>query len=355
LPNFDSDLEKAKILQSNHFVFDAHSDVPLLDIYPRRLRGEKEVMKRIQLPRYGRGHVHGAIMTVQCDCFRWTTEYQGALRQTLEIIDSMYSEENESNGEFVIAKTATDMEDARKKGKFAILMALEGGKAIEGSLEALRCLYRLGVRSMGLTHNVRNQLGDGAGVKENYGLTDFGKSVIEEIDKLGMILDLVHLSERGFYDAIETTKSTPIISHSACGDLHPFGSGSVPWRNVTDKQIQTLADEGGVIGIAFLKPFVTSEDANLSHIISHLEHVIELVGVDHVGIGTDYVDYATPENQTLLGEKNPLGAELIVKDAENITMIPNLTAALMRKGYSEGDISKILGGNFLQLFKKVLG
>lgn len=312
-------------------------------------------MKRIQLPRHAEGCVHGAIMTVQADCFRWTAEYEGALKQTLEIIDSVYSEESESNKEFVVVKTASEMENARKDGKFAIFMGLEGGKAIEGSLEALRCLYRLGVRSMGLTHNVRNQLGDGAGAKENYGLTDFGKSVIEEVDKLGMILDLVHLSETGFYDAIETTKSTPIISHSACNDLYRFGSGSVPWRNVTDKQIQALADKGGVMGIAFLKQFVTSEDANVSHVIEHLEHVIELVGIEHVGIGPDYVDYATPENQILLGEKDPLGAELIIRDVENITMIPNFTAALMRKGYSEGEISKILGGNFLRLFKKVLG
>jgi len=353
--NLHNNSETARALHSRHFVFDAHSDVPLLDIYPRRLRGEKQVMKRIHLPHYAEGRVHGAIMTVHCDCMRWSTEYGGALRQTLGIIDSVYSEESESIEECVIVRTGSEMENAHKSGRFAFLMGLEGGKAIEGSLEALRCLYRLGVRSMALTHNVRNQLGDGAGVKENYGLTDFGRSVIEEMDRLGMILDLVHLSERGFYDAIETSKSSPIISHSACSDLYRFGSGSVPWRNVTDKQIQRLADKGGVMGIAFLKPFVTSEDATLDHIIRHVEHVIELVGVDHVGIGTDFVDYATPENQMLLGEKDPLGAELVVKDVENIKMVPNFTAALMRKGYSEQEVSKILGGNFLRVFKKVLG
>ena len=325
-----------------------------MDIYPRRLRGERDVMSRIQLPRFLAGAVHGAIMTVQCDCFRLATEYAGALRMTLEVIDALYVEEAESLGKFVIAKSASEMEAAHKQGKFSIFMGLEGCKAIEGSIEALRCLYRLGIRSIALTHNVTNQLGHGAGVKENYGLTQFGKSVVEEVDRLHMLLDLVHLSERSFYNAIETTTTTPIISHTACSAI-TMNDVKVPWRNVTDKQIQALADKGGVMGIAFLKPFVTSEDATLNHIITHVEHVIDLVGVDHVGIGTDFVDYATPENQMLLGEKHPLGAELVVKGVENIKMIPNFTAALMREGYSEEEISKILGGNFLRVFKNVLG
>ena len=209
---------------------------------------------------------------------------------------------------------------------------------------------------MGFTHNVRNQLGDGAGVKQNYGLTDFGLSVVEEVDRLNMILDLAHLSEKGFYDALEATKSTPIISHSGCKDLNPFDGGKVPWRNVTDKQIQRLGEKGGVMGVAFLRPFVTANDkATVDDVIRHLEHVIELIGIDHVGIGPDFVDYSTRENQLLIGEKGPLGTELDTEGLENVTKLPAFTAALMKKGYSEEEISKILGGNFLRLFKKVLG
>jgi membrane dipeptidase len=352
----NSDLEEARALQSRHFVFDCHSDVPLLDIYPRRLRGETNAMKRIQLPRHVQGGVHGGIFTVHCDCMHWGTQYAGALKETLEEIDYVYSEEMESGGDFIIARSGTDLENAHKNSKFAALMGLEGGKAIEGSLEALRCLYRLGTRAMGFTHNVRNQLGDGAGVKQNYGLTDFGLSVVEEVNRLHMILDLAHLSEKGFYDAIEATKDTPIISHSGCKDLNTFEGGKVPWRNVTDKQIQRLGDKGGVMGIAFLRPFVTSKDkANVDDVIRHLEHVIQLIGIDHVGIGPDFVDYATNENQLLLGEKDPLGTELDTEGLENVTKVPAFTAALMKKGYSEEEIAKVLGGNFLRLFKKVLG
>ncbi len=350
------DLENARALQSRHFVFDCHSDVPLLDIYPRHLRGESDVMRRIQLPRHKEGRVNGAIFTVACDCMHWATEYTGALKETLEEIDYVYAEEKESSGAFTVVKSGSELETTWKDGKFGAFMGLEGGKAIEGSLEALRCLQRLGVRSFGMTHNVRNQLADGAGVKENYGLTELGRRVVEEVDKLHMVLDLVHLSEKGYYDAIETCKDTPIISHTACRDVTPFDHGKVPWRNVTDKQVGTLGDKGGVMGIAFLKAFVSDKDvATVEDVIRHLEHAIKILGIDHVGIGPDFIDYGTPENQLLLGEAHPLGTELDTKGLENITKIPYFTAALMKKGYSETEISKILGGNFLRLFKHILG
>ena len=350
------DLENARAIQSRHYVFDCHSDVPLLDIFPRRLRAETNVMKRIQIPRHKEGLVNGAIFTVHCDCMKWAEQYAGALKETLEEIDFVYSEEKESAGEFVVAKSGTELEKAWKGGKFAALMGLEGGKAIEGSIEALRCLHRLGVRSFGITHNVRNQLADGAANQQNYGLTDLGKRVVEEVDKLHMILDLVHLSEKGFYDAIEVYSGMPIISHTGCRDVNLFDHGKVPWRNVADRQIEKLGDKGGVMGIAFLKAFVTEkDDSTVEDVIRHLEHAIKIIGIEHVGIGPDFVDYALPENQLLLGEKDPLGKELDTKGVENITKIPYFTAALVKRGYSENEISKILGGNFLNLFKKVLG
>jgi membrane dipeptidase len=313
-------------------------------------------MRRIQLPRHKEGVVNGAIFTVHCDCMRWATQYAGALKEILEEIDYVYEEEKESGGEFVIARSGSDLENAWKGGRFSALMGLEGAKAIEGSLEALHCLYRLGVRSFGITHNVRNQLADGAGVRQNYGLTDLGKRVVEEVKNLNMVLDLVHLSEKGFYDAIDAYDGTPIISHTGCRDLNPFDHGKVPWRNVTDKQIEKLGEKGGVMGIAFLKAFVTDNDeSTVEDIIRHLEHSIKLIGIDSVGIGPDYIDYGLPENQLLLGEKDPLGTELDTEGVENITKIPYFTAALMKHGYSEAEISRILGGNFLRLFKKVLG
>ncbi len=139
LTRTDSQQALARKIQSDAFVLDAHSDIPLLDVYPRRLQGERGVMKRIQLPKHRKGGVHGAIVTVHNDWARWSTHYDGAAVQTLEVIDFMAREEEESDGGFVISETGTQMEEARKKGKFSVLMSLEGAKAIEGSLEVLRC------------------------------------------------------------------------------------------------------------------------------------------------------------------------------------------------------------------------
>jgi membrane dipeptidase len=316
-------------------------------------------MKRIHVPRHEKGGVNGAVLTVQADWARWTNQYEGIVRQTLEIIDGLHSEVEESGGAMVMARNGSDMETARGQGRFSFLMGLEGGKALEGSLAVLRCYHRLGVRCIGLTHNVRNQLADGAGVRENYGLTGFGRQVIEEVNRLPMVLDLAHVSERGFYEALEVTKSTPIVSHSGCRDLYPFRNGRVPWRSVTDKQIQAIADRGGVIGIACLKHFLTDSPPTSTDFIRHIEHVIQVAGIDHVGTGFDFLDYARPIQFAWLGDGDPEtwnGEEdIAVKDFEDITKIPNLTVALIKKGYSGGEISKVLGGNFLRVFKRILG
>lgn len=348
--------ELVRKIHSDGFVLDAHSDISLLDVYPRRLQGESGVMKRIQLPMHQEGGVHGAIITVHNDWARWATHFEGATKQTLEVMDFMAREEEESGGGFLIAETGSQMEEAHKRGKFSVLMSLEGAKAIEGSLEVLRCLHRLGVRAIGLTHNVRNQYADGAAVKENFGLTELGRRLIEEVDNLPMLLDLAHISERGFYDAIETTKRTPVISHSACRDLHEFDGGKIPCRNVTDKQIQALADKGGVMGVACLRPFLADSNATLEHYVKHIEHIIKLAGVDHVGIGLDFVGYAPDVNFALIGNTsiNPYSKDA-VKGLEDVTKTPNLTVALLRNGYSEGEVRKVLGGNFLRVIKKILG
>ena len=343
-------------IHSDGFVLDAHSDISLLDVYPRRLQGQRGVMKKIHLPLHKKGGVHGAIITLHNDWARWTTHYEGATKQTLELIEFMFQEERESGGGFVIAENGTQMEEAHGKGKFSVLMSLEGAKALEGSLEVLHALYRLGVRAMGLTHNVRNQYADGAAVKENFGLTESGRRLVEELDRLNMLLDLAHISERGFYDAIETTRHIPVISHSACRSLHEFDGGKIPLRNVTDKQIQTLADRGGVMGVACLRPFLADSNATIDHYVKHIEHMIKIVGVNHVGIGLDFVGYAPDINFALIGNTsiNPYGKDAVA-GLEDITKTPNLTRALLRKGYSEGEVRKILGGNFVRVLKRVLG
>jgi membrane dipeptidase len=350
------ELDVAMKIHSESFILDAHSDIPLFDVYPRRLRGEKGVMKRIHLPMQGKGGVHGAIGAIHVDWARWSTHYEGAAKQTMEVIDMLYQEEQESRGSLVIAKTGTQLEEARRKGRFSLLMSLEGAKPVEGSVEILHCLHRLGVRAIGITHNVRNQYGDGASVRENYGLTKAGRRLIEEMESLPILLDLAHLSDKGFSEAIETAKCTPIISHTACRNLHEFDGGKIAFRNATNRQIQAVADKGGVVGVACLRPFLADENPTIEHFLRHMEHMIDLVGINHVGIGLDFVNYAPDINFALLGSAaiNPW-SEDEVKGLEDITKLPNLTALLLRRGYSKGEVRKVLGGNFLRVLKRVLG
>ena len=353
--------EEAMKIQSKSFVLDAHSDIPMADVYPRRAEGERGIMKSIHLPRHKEGGVHGAIATVQGDWAKWGEEFfDGATKQALETIEDMNSEVDESEGELVIARTGSEMERARSEGRFSILMSLEGAKALEGSLSVLRSLHRLGVRSISFTHNGRNQLADGAGVRESGGLTPLGRDAIEEVDKLPMILDLAHISERCFYEAIELTKNVPIVSHTGCRDLYEFGNANVPWRNITDKQIQSVADRKGVVGIASISSFLAQKPVTIEACVRHIEHVIGLVGADHVGMGFDFLDYASATRMAWIGEFGGQSWEKTVENMkvaglENVTQVPNLTIALIEKGYSEGDIGKILGGNFLRVFKTVLG
>lgn len=352
--------ETAMRIHAKSFVLDAHSDIPMADIYPRRAEGEQKVMSRIHIPRHKEGGVHGAIATVHGDWAKWDTYFEGATKQALEIISDTYREAEESDGQFVVAHSGTEMEQARANGSLSFLLGLEGAKALEGSLGVLRSLHRVGVRSISLTHNVRNHLADGAGIRESGGLTSLGRQAVEEINALPMILDLAHISERCFYEAIEIAKNTPIISHTGCRDLYPFRNAKVPWRNATDKQIQAVADRKGVVGIATLSYFLTDKPATIDDCVRHIEHIIRLVGVDHVGIGYDFTDYGTPVRMAWLGERgadhwDKTMADLEVAGLENITKVPSLTAALVEKGYSEGEVGKILGGNFLRVFKYVLG
>jgi membrane dipeptidase len=358
--NSSTSREAAMRIHSESFVIDAHSDIPMADVYPRRAEGERKVMQRVHIPRHREGGVHGAIATVHGDWAKWDTYFEGATKQALEIISDTYSEVDESEGKFVVARTGTEMEQARAKGSFSVLLGLEGAKGLEGSLGVLRSLHRLGVRSISLTHNVRNHLADGAGVRESGGLTDLGRQAIEEINALPMVLDLAHISERCFYEAIELAKNVPIISHTGCRDLYPFRVARVPWRNATDKQIRAVADRKGVVGIAAISYFLTDKPATVDDCVRHVEHVIRLVGIDHVGMGFDFMDYGTPVRMAWLGESGAerwdrTVADLKVAGLEDVTKVPNLTEALIEKGYSDGEIGKILGGNFLRVFKAVLG
>lgn len=264
------------------------------------------------------------------------TEYkpERSLKRVLQLID-FFHQQLAQNSQYVrLVRRMMDITKAIQSGQIAALLSVEGGEPVEGDLAYLRILYRLGVRSLGLTWNQRNQLADGVGERETQGgLTLYGRAVVQEMNRLGMLIDVSHMSEAGFWDVIQETQHPVIASHANCYALVPHP------RNLTDDQITALANVGGVVGITFVPEFLAEDDkAIVTRVLDHIDHVTQLVGVDHVGIGSDFD-----------------GTETTLPGLEDVTRLPQLTEGLLKRGYSGEEIQKIMGGNFLRVLKQVIG
>jgi membrane dipeptidase len=246
-----------------------------------------------------------------------------------------------------MAFTSDDIRRIHKSGKIAALMGIEGGHAIEDSLPALRQFYRLGVRYMTLTHTNTNNWADSAGginnpaEKRHGGLSDFGREVVREMNRMGMMVDVSHVSDETFQDVIETSQAPVIASHSSCRALT-----NVP-RNMTDDMLRALAKNGGVVMINFYNGFINTEyakagspypakpatTATMEMLMRHFEHAIKVAGVDHVGIGSDFdgIDGLAPAGM------------------EDVSKLPAITYELLKRGYSDADVKRVLGENLLRV------
>ncbi|MHB0879087.1 MAG: dipeptidase, partial [Anaerolineae bacterium] len=214
------------------------------------------------------------------------------------------------------------------------LLALESSDALEGELGVLRMLHRLGVRSLSLTHNARNRAADGifeAGT--GGGLSRFGREVLAEANHLGMLIDIAHLAPAGIAEVLAAGEAPVIASHSNCHAVWPHP------RNLDDAQLEALARRGGVICITYVDKFLTAERPTLAHVLAHIDHAVAVVGVEHVGIGSDYDGFVGPR---------PIGLE-------DVTRLPNLTAALLDRGYAPDAVRAVLGGNLLRVIGQVCG
>jgi membrane dipeptidase len=251
------------------------------------------------------------------------------------MIDVFQTEVEKNKERISICTTFSEIKRTLGQKRIAAVLSIEGGEPLEGDLGILRIFYRLGVRALGLTQLPRNQLADGSGeMGSKGGLTTFGRNVIEEMNRLNMIVDVSHLNEKGFWDALDASRATVIASHSNCKALCGHH------RNLTDDQIRALAKKKGVMGITYVREFLDEkpDKASVQSVLDHIDHVVNLVGADYVGLGSDYMDMWTNE----------------VKELEDITKVPNITKGLVARGYSEDDIEKILGRNFLRVFEEIL-
>lgn len=255
-----------------------------------------------------------------------------SLTRVLAVIDKVYQAQEQHKEQFTVCTSTQQIGQALKNGRVAAILSVEGGECLNGELALLRQLYRLGVRSMLLTWNYRNLLADGADEQNGAGLTAFGKQVVREMNRLGMIIDVSHLCEASFHDVMSLTEKPVIASHSNAKAVCDHQ------RNLSDSQLLAIKANGGVVGINFYPWFLNKEGkANIDDVVSHIEHICSITGEDHIGIGTDYD-----------------GIEFTPVGLEGTECLPALFDRLAQLNYSTRLIEKIAGLNFMRVIKQIL-
>ncbi|HTM09382.1 MAG TPA: dipeptidase [Verrucomicrobiae bacterium] len=335
----------ARELLKKHVVVEGHRDV-YEQLY-RKSVGEESPIRDAIAPRLIRDGINVCVYAISGDSYSHSQNTGRYLDTALENIDMFLEEAPRSEGMIGMVRTRGDLPDKVHPGQVSFILHFEGGMPLEGSIHQLRNFYRLGLRSMQLTWNFRNELGDG--VWENRtkgGLTNFGVEVIKEMNRLGMIVDLAHMNREGFFQALEVASAPLIVSHAnACGMLdNP--------RNLADDQIKAIADQGGLVGILALPERVAKKDATIDDLLKHIDYMINLAGIEHIALGMDFIKYDGP--RTLKDRHHPLHEREYVKGFEEIEDLPNLIERLDKNGYKESDIALILGGNYLRVLKTIL-
>lgn len=338
----------ARALHDDAVVIDTHNDLILLvDHFDRRQQPDH--FGAFWLPQLRAGGVDVQVLPIYID---EPFQTEGALRRTLLLVERIHELAAQHAGDVAVCLTGADIDDAVAAGRIALVIALEGSHAIGQDPVLIRSLWRAGVRVASFTHFGRTFLADGSGLDEtsNSRLTGHGIEVLAEMERLGIVFDLSHLGLGGVEHVLELATRPVIASHSACLGLEPIH------RNLGDEQIKGIAALGGVIGIAAAIPFfVDPTEPTAERVVDHIEHVVELVGVDHVGIGPDFVDDYF--QQVYGGWILPPEIARSSQPAEvtRPSDLPTLTEAMVRRGFDEPAVRKIVGGNFLRVFRAVLG
>ena len=318
---------------SLHFdalVIDGHCDTIGEQLSGKRWLGDRSSEGHIDLPRLREGGVDAQFFA----CYV-PVPYQrhGAATHAMARLDQLHLLAERLPEQFVIARTTGDIRQAKAAGKIAAIAGLEGAEALDGEIGLLRQYHRLGVRNLGLAWNFRNAACDGVSERRSGGgLTEFGVMVVQECNRLGIVLDVSHLAPAGLEDVLSLSEEPIIASHSNAFALcdHP--------RNLTDEQMSAIAAKGGLICVTFVNSFLRREQpeqATIDDVLEHLEYMLAVVGEDHIAIGSDF-DGCTPPT-----------------DMPDTTVYPRITDLLQERGYSETTIRKILGGNFMRIFERV--
>jgi len=368
--DLEEPLARARKLMAEAVGIDSHIDTIQRVVMGEDL-GERHEAGHVDIPRLREGEMHAPFFALWVPVFFRGAE---AVRRTLDLLDAMQSVLDKYRDQIELATTAADIERIVKARKISAFLTIEGGHTIDDDLRVLRMYYRLGIRSMTLTHARNTNWADSSSdTPAHNGLTDFGKEVVREMNRLRMIVDLSHVSDDTFFDALAVTTKPVIVSHSSMRAI-----SNVP-RNVSDEMVRALAQNGGVIGITFGMGFINPKDADklrvatdteseapalsgktldayaaqnaqklfrkrlsvvatVEDVADHIDYAVKIAGIDHVGIGSDFDGIAATAN-----------------GLEDISKMPALVAVLLKRGYAETDLKKLLGENFLRVVREVMG
>ena len=259
-----------------------------------------------------------------------TRAWGNHLAYVLDGFGWFHAELQAHSDQLALALTADDILAAKAAGKVAVVLAIENSEALERSLHVLPMLYRVGVRTMTITHSIRTFAGDGERAHHSGGgLTEFGQDLIAAMNDIGMLVDVSHLSVPAFWHAMQATSAPVIASHSSCRALNEHG------RNLHDDQMKAIADGGGVIGVSCVHHFVHWTNPTLELYLDHVEHAVNIAGIDHVGFGSDFD-----------------GGSYLLDDARQV---PQITQGLANRGWTEPNLRKFLGLNHLRAFRAACG
>ena len=373
----DAIADRAHRLHFSSIVLDTHDDTTQRFFSKSYDLGKRNPDGHVDIPRMREGGMNAIFFSIWID-----GRIMGppAVQKALDQIDAVHENVRKYSKDLVFARTADEVRRAHAQGKIAALMGVEGGHMIGNDIRMVRVFGDLGVRYMTLTHFYNDEWADSSTDKPAHnGLTDYGKEIVREMNRQGIIVDISHVSDKTFYDALEVSKAPLIASHSSCRALCDHV------RDMSDDMIKALAAKGGVIQINYEKSFIDqpyknaydqatggagvvgslnqivktcgddqecvgraeaaferklTEEGKLPHvswerIVDHIDHAVKLVGADHVGLGSDFDGATMPDGM------------------EDCSKLPKITEALLRKGYSDGDIRKVLGENTLRVMEQV--